>query len=52
MAQAIRAAIDAVGYRLADEPGLDLAAWARELADLFDHAASAGPPGSGRREAT
>ena len=52
MAQTIRAAIDAVGYRLADEPGLDLAAWARELADLFDHAASAGPPGSGRREAT
>ena len=50
MAQAIRAAIDAVGYRLAGEPGLDLAAWARELADLFDHAASFGPPGSGRGE--
>ncbi len=52
MAQTIRAAIDAVGYRLAGEPGLDLAAWARELADLFDHAASIGPPGSGRRETT
>ena len=31
---------------------LDLAAWARELADLFDHAASIGPPGSGRGETT
>jgi hypothetical protein len=29
----------------ASEPDLDLAAWARELADLFDHAASIGPPG-------
>ena len=47
MAQTIRAAIDAVGYRLAGEPGLDLAAWACELADLFDHAAGVGPPGSG-----
>jgi hypothetical protein len=37
---------------LASEPGLDLAAWARELADLFDHAASIGPPGSGRAETT
>lgn len=52
MAQTIRAAIDAVGYRLAGEPGLDLAAWARELADLFDHAASISPPGADRTETT
>jgi kynureninase len=37
---------------LAGEPGLDLAAWAHELADLFDHAASIGPPGAGRTETT
>ncbi len=52
MAQTIRAAIDAVAYRLAGEPDLDLAAWARELADLFGHAASSGPPASDRRVTT
>ncbi len=33
-------------------PDLDLAAWARELADLFGHAASSGPPASDRRVTT
>jgi hypothetical protein len=42
MALAIRAAIDEVAYRLADEHGLELAAYGRELAALFDHATAAG----------
>ncbi|HTX81990.1 MAG TPA: TetR/AcrR family transcriptional regulator [Streptosporangiaceae bacterium] len=44
MALAIRAAIDEVAYRMAVERDLDLAAYGRELAALFDHAAAAGPP--------
>jgi TetR/AcrR family transcriptional regulator, fatty acid metabolism regulator protein len=35
MAMAIRSALDAVPARLARDPGLDLAAYGRELADLF-----------------
>ena len=46
MALAIRAAIDAVAYRLADEPDLDLAAYARELATMFDQATAAWPAGA------
>jgi TetR/AcrR family transcriptional regulator, fatty acid metabolism regulator protein len=42
MALAIRAAIDEVAYRLAGERDLDLAAYGRELASLFDHATAAG----------
>jgi AcrR family transcriptional regulator len=42
MALTIRGAIDAVAYRLTDEPDLDLAACARELATLFDRATTAG----------
>jgi TetR/AcrR family transcriptional regulator, fatty acid metabolism regulator protein len=38
MAMAIRAAIDAVGPRLALHPELDAQHHARELADMFDHA--------------
>lgn len=52
MSQTIRAAIDAVACRLAGEPGLNLAAWATELADLSGHAASSSPPASRRRETT
>jgi TetR/AcrR family transcriptional regulator, fatty acid metabolism regulator protein len=36
MAMAIRAAIDAVPRRLADDPDLDVEHYGRELADLFD----------------
>lgn len=36
LATAIRAAIDAVPRRLANDPELDLAHYGRELADLFD----------------
>jgi TetR/AcrR family transcriptional regulator, fatty acid metabolism regulator protein len=43
MALAIRAAIDEVAYRLAGEPDLDLTAYGRELAALFDHATAAEP---------
>jgi TetR/AcrR family transcriptional regulator, fatty acid metabolism regulator protein len=49
MALAIRAAIDAVAYRLADEPDLDLAAYARELAAMFDQATTARPAGGARQ---
>ena len=42
MAMAIRAALDAVPTRLARDPGLDLAHYGRELADLF-HIATRGP---------
>jgi hypothetical protein len=38
MALAIRAAIDAVGDRLAREPALDVNHYGRELANVFDHA--------------
>jgi hypothetical protein len=38
MAVTIRGAIDSVGYRLATEPDLEMEAYARELATLFDHA--------------
>lgn len=48
MALAIRAAIDAVAYRLREEPELDLAAHGRELATLFDHAATARPADAAR----
>jgi TetR/AcrR family fatty acid metabolism transcriptional regulator len=43
MAEAIRAAIDAVAYRLAGEPDLDLARYGRELTALFDHAVAGNP---------
>ena len=55
MALTIRGAIDAVAYRLTDAPDLDLAAYGRELATLFDRATTAGlvnrPPGAGSRPA-
>lgn len=38
VAVTIRGAIDSVGYRLATEPGLEMDAYARELATLFDQA--------------
>jgi TetR/AcrR family fatty acid metabolism transcriptional regulator len=41
MAVTIRAAIDAVGFHLSADPELDLAEYARELADLFDRATRA-----------
>jgi TetR/AcrR family transcriptional regulator, fatty acid metabolism regulator protein len=41
MAVTIRAAVDAVGYRLAIERDLDLAPYASELATLFDRATRA-----------
>jgi hypothetical protein len=41
MAMAIRAAIDAVGFRLATERDLDVRPIARELATLFDRATRA-----------
>jgi TetR/AcrR family transcriptional regulator, fatty acid metabolism regulator protein len=41
MALAIRAALDAVPARLARDPGLDLDHYGRELADLFQIAATA-----------
>jgi TetR/AcrR family transcriptional regulator, fatty acid metabolism regulator protein len=43
MAMAIRSALDAVPARLARDPGLDLAHYGRELADLF-HIATHKPP--------
>ena len=49
MALAIRAAIDAVAYQLADEPDLDLPGYGRELAALFDHATTARPADGTRR---
>ncbi len=49
MALAIRAAIDAVAYRLREEPELDLAACGRELTSLFDHATTARQAGVARR---
>ena len=42
MALAIRATLDAVPARLARDPGLDLDHYGRELADLFQIAATAG----------
>lgn len=46
MALAVRAAIDEVAYGLGSEPGLDLLAVGRELADLFERATAIGgaPP--------
>jgi AcrR family transcriptional regulator len=41
MAVTIRAAIDAVAYRVASEPNLDVGAYARELVRLFDRATRA-----------
>jgi AcrR family transcriptional regulator len=38
MATAIRGAIDAVPYRLAREPSLDIREYGRQLADIFDRA--------------
>ena len=49
MALAIRAAIDAVAYRLRDEPDLDPVAYGRELATLFDRATAAKPVGAASR---
>jgi TetR/AcrR family fatty acid metabolism transcriptional regulator len=49
MAVTIRAAIDAVGYRLAGDPDLELGATARELTALFDRATRSAE--SGRRPA-
>ena len=49
MALAIRAAIDAVAYRLRDEPQLDPVAYGRELATLFDRATAAKPLGAAGR---
>ena len=49
MALAIRAAIDAVAYRLGDEPELDPVAYGRELATLFDRATAAKPVGAANR---
>jgi AcrR family transcriptional regulator len=46
MAVAIRAAIDAVPRRLADDPELDPNHYGRELADLFTRAVTAGPTAS------
>lgn len=46
MAITIRAAIDAVGYRLASNPGMSLRADARELAALFARATASQSPGS------
>lgn len=43
MSTVIRAAIDTAAYRLVVEPDLDLARYARELADLFDQATAAEP---------
>ena len=43
MAATIRAAIDAVAFRLPTDPDLDLSAYAGELADLFDYAARTTP---------
>jgi TetR/AcrR family transcriptional regulator, fatty acid metabolism regulator protein len=52
MALAIRAAIDEVAYRLAGDSDLDLAAYGRELAALFEHATAARPQrGAGRPKA-
>jgi TetR/AcrR family transcriptional regulator, fatty acid metabolism regulator protein len=50
MAVTIRAAIDAVGYRLAADPDLELGASARELVALFDRATRSAT--SGRRSAS
>ena len=47
MALAIRAAIDAVGTRLAHDPALDVGHHAREMADLFQVATQ---PEGGRRD--
>jgi TetR/AcrR family fatty acid metabolism transcriptional regulator len=52
MALAIRAAIDAVAYRLTDEPELDPVAYGRELATLFDRATTARPADAARRPGT
>jgi TetR/AcrR family fatty acid metabolism transcriptional regulator len=49
MALAIRAAIDAVAYRLADEPDLDLTGYGRELASLFDQATTTRPAAGASR---
>jgi len=40
-ALALRAAIDTVSARYADDPSIDLDPYARQLVDLFDHAISA-----------
>lgn len=44
MAVAIRAAIDAVAYHLSTDTNLDLGAYARELAGLFDRATRSAIP--------
>ena len=44
MARTIIEAVDAVPPQLAENPGLDMAAYGRELATLFDHATRAAPP--------
>ena len=38
MAMTIRASIDAIGSQVSVIPGLDLAAYANDLVDLFRHA--------------
>lgn len=51
MAEAIRAAIDAVPRRMAASPGLDVDLYRRELAGLFDLATrAAAAPSEGRRQ--